>query len=302
MPQLPPDCEVVLKTMRRDECMESRLVLDAAGILSQVHHWEGSWLLVVNRADLVESTEEIEAYRQENPVEPIRPRQEVPVYGGAVPGVLIYAGIIVLVAVVNAQSAFGFDWFAAGRIEGGKVTAGELWRTVTALTLHLDVGHLIGNVVFGTVFGLLAGRVLGGGVAWLAIVVAGALGNLINAWVQAPTHLSIGASTSVFAALGLLVSHALRPWGTADRGRAWKRWSPLIGGVLLLAYTGVGGERTDVVAHLTGFLAGLAIGWVGCRLPFAWLDSRKVQTCAGIAAITLVASSWIIALAAAGPR
>lgn len=203
-----------------------------------------------------------------------------------------------LVAVFATRWSFGIDWFFAGRMEAGRVMAGEWWRIVTALTLHLDAGHIMGNLAFGGVFGFLAGRVLGGGVAWLAIVVAGALGNLMNAAVQAPTHLSIGASTAVFAALGVIVSHALRPRAAVPE-KTLKRWSPLIGGVLLLAFTGVGGERTDIVAHVTGFFGGLLIGWAACRLPDRWLASRLVQRLAGFTAIAVVVSAWIVALVVA---
>lgn len=107
---------------------------------------------------------------------------------------------------------------------------------------------------FGAVFGLLAGRVLGGGVAWLTILLGGALGNGINVMIQEPTHRSIGASTPVFAAMGVLVAYALRPRESHD-DTLLKRWTPLIGGSLLLAFTRVEGERTDVAAHCTGFLA-----------------------------------------------
>jgi membrane associated rhomboid family serine protease len=168
---------------------------------------------------------------------------------------------------------------------------------VTALTLHLDAGHITANLVFGAVFGFLAGQALGGGVAWLAIVVAGGLGNFINAFVQAPTHSSIGASTAVFAALGVIVSHALHHW-RAVREKPLRRWSPLIGGVLLLAYTGSGGERTDIVAHLTGFMAGLVIGWAGSRLPRRWLANIIVQKWAGVATIALIVAAWTAGLVA----
>jgi membrane associated rhomboid family serine protease len=276
--------------------MESHLVLDAAGISSEVAQRDGWWMLVVRREDLGIADAELEAYRQENPAGSTEERHEVAVYVGAARGVFVYAGILILIAILDAPWGFGLNLLPAGRMQAGQVMAGGWWRTVTALTLHADVGHLTANLVFGTLFGLLAGRTLGGGVAWLAIVIAGALGNLINAAVQAPEHNSIGASTAVFAALGVIVSHALRDW-RADREKRLRRWSPLIGGVLLLAYTGVGGQRTDVVAHLTGFLSGLMIGWFGCRLPHHWLVSREVQKWAGYAAIALVACAWIFALA-----
>jgi len=279
--------------------MEFRLVLDAAGISAEAGYRDGWWWLVVDRDDLAVSAAELNAYRHENPVQPSRRAKRVPIFAGAAGGVFVYAGVLILVAALTAQWAFGLEWLPAGRMQSGRVMAGEWWRVVTALTLHLDAGHITANLVFGVVFGFLAGQALGGGVAWLAIVIAGALGNLMNALVQAPTHSSIGASTAVFATLGIIVSHALRYWG-AVREKPLRRWSPLIGGILLLAYTGTGGERTDVVAHLTGFLAGLIIGWAGCRLPRVWLASGIVQKWAGLAAILLIATAWGVGLTVAG--
>jgi rhomboid protease GluP len=295
----PPGCETVFRTRHRGQCLESRLVLDAAGISAEAGYRDGWWILVVNRDDLAVSAAELNAYRRENPTQPSRRGKKVPIFAGAASGVFIYAGVLILVAALTAQWAFGLEWLPAGRMQAGRVMAGEWWRVVTALTLHLDAGHITANLVFGVVFGFLAGQALGGGVAWLAIVIAGALGNLMNALIQAPTHSSIGASTAVFATLGIIVSHALRYWG-AVREKPLRRWSPLIGGVLLLAYTGTGGERTDIVAHLTGFLAGLVIGWVGCRLPQEWLASSIVQKWAGLAATILVAAAWGVGLTVAG--
>ncbi len=64
----------------------------------------------------------------------------------------------------------------------------------------------------------------------------------------------------VFALLGLLAAYAWRR--RADSGERWAyRWAPLIAGVFLLGFTGVGGENTDVLAHLTGFITGSATGW-----------------------------------------
>ena len=291
----PAGCVTVFRTRQRNQCLESRLVLDAAGISAEAGYRDGWWLLVVDHDDLAIAAAELDAYQRENPVQKSPRRRKVPIYAGATSGVFVYAGVLILVAVLSAQWVFGLEWLPAGRMQAGRVMAGEWWRTVTALTLHLDAGHITANLVFGAVFGLLAGQALGGGVAWLAIVIAAALGNFMNALVQAPTHSSIGASTAVFAALGVIVSHALRYWG-AVREKPLRRWSPLIGGVLLLAYTGSGGDRTDVVAHLTGFLAGLVIGWVGSRLPGKWLASSIVQKWAGLTTIALIVVAWAVGL------
>lgn len=295
----PPDYEPVFRTRRQSECRESHLVLDAAGISAETGFRDGWWWLVVNRGDLAIATAELEAYRRENPKRSECRSPAVPVYGGAALAAFTYAGALILVAILTVQGAYGLEWFSAGRMQAGGVMAGEWWRILTALTLHLDAGHLLANLIFGVAFGYLAGRILGGGVAWLTIVTAGALGNLLNAMVQPASHSSIGASTAVFATLGVIVSHALRPRAPVPERRL-KRWSPLIGGVLLFSLTGMGGERTDVVAHVTGFLAGLLIGGLGCRLPASWLASRNVQTRAGFAAIAIVTFAWFVGLAAAG--
>ena len=299
MYQPPPGYEIVLRTRSRDEDRESRLVLDAAGVPAKAHHQDGWWLLIVRRDDLTTATAELNAYQQEN-IEPSHHGDApVPVFDGAKAAVVAYAGVLIVIAILTAQSTLGLQWLPAGRMQAGRVMAGEWWRTVTALTLHVDGVHLVANLVFGALFGILAGQVLGGGVAWLAIVVAGALGNLINAMVRAPDHASIGASTAVFAALGLLVAHALRP-RKAVQEKLLRRWRPMIGGIVLLAYTGLGGDRTDVVAHLAGFVAGLLTGWVGCSIPTSWLVHSKVQQLAGFAAIASVCCAWIVGLIAAG--
>lgn len=297
MYQPPPVYETVFKTRRRRECLELRLVLDAVGIHSEAVQRDAWWVLVVPSDDLDRAASELHAYRQENSDRSPEHNTPVPIYPGAVEAVVVYAAVIMLIATLAAREAFGLPWLTAGRMQAGSVVAGQWWRTVTALTLHLDAGHIVANLIFGAVFGSLAGRVFGGGVAWLAIVIAGAGGNFMNAILQPPTHLSIGASTAVFAALGMLVSHSLRPRAPVQE-RLLRRWSPLIGGILLLAFIGVGGERTDVAAHVTGFLAGLVIGWLGCRLPARWLASCRVQQWAGLAAIALVALAWMLALAA----
>ena len=60
--------------------------------------------------------------------------------------------------------------------------------------------------------------------------------------------------------------------------------------------TGLGGERTDVLAHLTGFLAGFAMGWL--IAPF---DARRLgrsgQVIAGVLALGLLVQAWSLALA-----
>ncbi|WP_153555492.1 rhomboid family intramembrane serine protease [Roseimaritima sediminicola] len=300
MDESPVGFETLVKTPVRAECSESRLVLTSVGIPNRVVFRDGLWMLFVRDEHAARARAELRAFHEENPVEAPDQTAPLPAFEGATAGVLVYAITLALVALYTAHRTYGLEWLEAGQMQSGQVLSGQWWRIVTALTLHLDAGHIGSNLVFGSVFGLLAGRAFGGGVAWLTIVVAGSLGNLANALVQPATHTSIGASTAVFAALGLLVAHALRNRGPARRERALRRWSPLIGGVVLLAMTGVGGERTDVMAHVTGFLAGLVVSLLVTFIPLALLGRPAVQRTTGVAALLIVLGAWIVGLAAAG--
>jgi rhomboid protease GluP len=142
---------------------------------------------------------------------------------------------------------------------------GEFWRAWTALLLHADGAHLGANLVFGAFFLYWAARSFGPGTAWLAVWLGGAAGNLLNALFYYPEiHRSLGASTAVFAAIGLLAAY---PLGCSVRLRKplfrHTGWIPLVGGALLLGWfgSGQGDVRTDVTAHLAGFLAALPLGF-----------------------------------------
>ena len=295
----PPGHEVACETGYRGEATELRFVLESLGIKSKIKQFRGGWLILVPSAEAIRAVEEIASYQRESAEQSSERPILIPTYGGALLGVSVYAGVLMLVAVLMGRSGLGFDWWTAGQMQAGLVLEGQWWRTVTALTLHLDPGHIGSNLVFGCVFGLMAGRVLGGGVAWLVIVFSGALGNLVNAMLQSADHTCIGASTAVFSALGVLVSHALQPQ-SGPREKFLKRWSPLIGGLVIFGFTGIGGENTDVTAHATGLLAGLVLGWVGAVLPSDWLSSPRIQQVCGAVALMFVATAWAVGLALAG--
>ncbi|MEY2919071.1 MAG: hypothetical protein RL261_376, partial [Pseudomonadota bacterium] len=81
----------------------------------------------------------------------------------------------------------------------------------------------------------------------------------------------------------------------ADSGERWAyRWAPLIAGVFLLGFTGVGGENTDVLAHLTGFITGSATGWWLGRL--LKIPGPRTQWLAGLASLAAIAGAWALAL------
>jgi rhomboid protease GluP len=271
-----------------------RLVLTAVGIDYRISHEQGVWCLWVPRGLGTVAAAEIERYAAEN----VAAQRPVALATAAVDsgraGVLAFLFAIWLLPPLEALAPFGLDLRALGTLDATAVRAGAWWRTVTALTLHADIGHLIGNSVFGAVFGVLLARRLGSGVGWLAVLVCAALGNGLNAALQPDGFRSIGASTATFAALGIVAAFATRAGDLRDRG--WRGvFAPAAAGIGLLAFTGVAGENTDLVAHLNGFGLGALCGWLlaGYRGQFA--DGRMQRT-AGLITAGSLAVAWLLAV------
>lgn len=287
------DPRVVFESRNRQQCSDRALVLASAQIPYQMVDDGLSCAIVVPAEISAAAVEELQLYDDENPPVLPKPRKRI-VYQDALPGVIAYVLVVCIVAGLAGYSYFGNDWFVAGRVDGNLIREGEWWRTITALTLHSGVRHLLGNLVFGVFFGIFAGRLLGSGVAWLAVIIAAAFGNAANTLLLDSTHRSIGASTAVFAALGLLAGYVWR--GQLMAQDRWStRFGPIIGGLALLMFTGTGDENTDIGAHLLGFVCGFGMGMlltiIG-KMP----APPRVQVVSGSVALGLVGIAWIVAL------
>lgn len=279
------------------DAREAGLVLAAASIAYCIVREDREWVVQVEAAQSATALQEWGAYQNANPSECVPDPETVPVCGPV--SMVSLWGVacgIVFFAVVQAEREPG--WREAGVLSAVRVWEhGEWWRVVTALTLHANVPHVLANLASGLWFVRWVIPVLGAGVAWLAVLCAGALGNAATVWFYYPTdHRSLGASTAVFGALGLLVGEALGGLFLTRAGRTWWRWVlPLGAGLALLAYLGTGGaerDRVDVAAHLWGFVVGVPIGGgmglgrVGARV------SGRIQKVLGAVAAGVVCGAW----------
>lgn len=296
----PDGAVAIAHSARARQVGEWQLVLAAAGIPCAVTRDGGGATLLVPAQAAERAAFELEQYARENRGWP-RPEELPEVLTEGSLGVVLWALTLLVADRLVARGAFGHDWYAAGRSLAGTVQDGEIWRAATALTLHSDLFHLLGNVAFGALFVGLASQVLGTGLTLCATFAAGFLGNLANAWIQGPLHASIGASTAVFGALGVLIGHRARHRRRgAGRGL---RWVPIAAGICLALWLGVGesestperGSRVDILAHVLGFLAG---GWLGVlRASFpGWQPGPAQQIALGLAAAAALAGSWFLAL------
>jgi membrane associated rhomboid family serine protease len=155
------------------------------------------------------------------------------------------------------------DFKAAGVMDKAAVLHGEWWRLFTAVTLHADLAHLAANAATGVIFLGLAMGCFGAGHALLLSFLGGGLGFLGSLAVRESPYLSIGASGMVMASLGLITAHSLI-FAREEKPTLWIGRS-MIAGCLLVVHLGLS-PRSDVTAHLSGFLNGLGLGF--CALSF----------------------------------
>jgi rhomboid protease GluP len=281
----------VFRSQRQPACDHRAFVLHAVGIASEVLAYENAFLLFVDSEVAPAARDQLERYNTENAAD-IKPRPLPPPHAHAWITPALYTIALLSAGYCASAMLFGFDWYETGALRSGVQHSGDWWRLVTALTLHVDPAHLLGNIGFGVFFSYLAARLLGAGVASVTIVLAAVLGNLLDSALMPQSHVSMGASTAVFATLGLVAAYSWR-LQFSKRMRWAHRWAPLVTGVMLLALLGAGGGNTDVLAHLTGFFCGAVLGAGYARVPAKIFTGMTLQITAMIIAIATVVGAWV---------
>src|SRR6266404_609868 len=199
---------------------EWALVLAAAGIAHRVAGNAGSWRLLVAAGDADRSIAALDAYDAER--RHATAGEEAPEYGPTYAGLLVAVLLVGFYAVTGPADP-GSAWARAGIASAELIVRGQGWRAVTALTLHANPAHLLGNAVACAVFVTAVGRALGPGLGGWLVLAAGAGGNVLNAFLHGAHHSAVGASTAVFGAIGLLGG---LQFGRKRRRRCWSRDRP----------------------------------------------------------------------------
>lgn len=250
---------------------------------------------MVSAVDVDRAREALAAYDEEEGQKPLVPERP-PAPGAAWTGGVAAALLVVFFFGVTGPRDRGTPWFARGSASADRILAGEAWRTVTALTLHADPVHVLGNAAAWGVLVTAVGRQLGPGVALGLVLLVGAAGNGLTALVRGQGHVSVGASTSIFGAVGILGALRVR---ARRRPGAHRGWVVVAASLVLVGLLGTGG-RADVLAHLFGLLAGGAMG-VGAVLVPRPTGAAGQWGLALVAAAVLV-GAWWLALASSPPR
>jgi membrane associated rhomboid family serine protease len=283
--------------LNRQRARTWALVLEARGLRCRLEKQAGRWFLWVPEKELSRALDELRHYETENRHWPPTVAPPVPLQGNS----LITLSLLALLGIFHNLSNLhlpefqgqNIDWLQLGNADVGAICAGQWWRAVTALTLHADGLHLLGNLLIGGFFIDRLNRELGGGRGWALVLLAGTLGNLANALMQPASHRSVGLSTAVFGTVAILAVRSARH----HRHFLQRRWPlPLAAALALLGLLGSGGQLTDIGGHLWGFVAGLGLGWLSCLLwPNERVTDRWSDLLAGLGAAALVVGSWLMA-------
>lgn len=255
---------ILFENLSRHQAETCGLVLSSAAIAYRFKRDLHGWSVWVDEQKYDAALSAMEKYFEENrdqvsPEEPKIEIEQASLTAGIISGLIGVLVILVVDAAVGGVDPLPetLRVFGASAVS---ITDGEWYRAITALFLHADLAHLAGNLAGIAIFGGGVCAVAGWGMGWLLVVGGGGVGNILNAYLYGSAHVSIGASTAVFAAVGFLAGYQfIRKRRTSKRRIAV--WIPLAAGLALLGWLG-SAAHTDIMAHLLGFVSGVGLGMV----------------------------------------
>jgi rhomboid protease GluP len=281
--------EIAFENLSQEQADNYGLVLSAYGLSHSIKQSRTGWEIWVDETVRDRALNLILKYIEENPDLSIPDAKETQTY------IKTYTAIwgcsVLLLCHIAVSRYYNFEKilnkYGASAYD---ILHGDIYRTVTSLMLHSDYLHLTGNVAGLAIFGTAVCSITGSGMGWLMILLSGVLGNLINAALFQYGHISIGASTAVFGAVGILAAYQLcRKIKIAEQ--RMKAWLPIAGGLALLGILG-SGRHSDLTAHLFGFMVGIGLGILYEMILIRFLKNKHQIYCM-IATIATIVLSWL---------
>lgn len=245
-----------------------QLVLDSQNIPFQIYRIRGRYQIYVPPMAEKMAAWQINTYEKEN-LQANRPAIPLPTFPKAyyifLPLFLLALWHAMRQGEISSPSFLPDHslWLKLGALDSVRIQLySEYQRAITALSLHVNDSHLIGNLFFGSLFLFLLARRIGYGRAFLLTSLCGAIGNLVALAFHEGPWLSVGFSTAVFAAAGVMAGIM----ASAATNRH-KFLLPAGAALALLALLGTEGVNTDYAAHCAGLACGFAGGlWEGWRI------------------------------------
>ncbi len=183
-----------------------------------------------------------------------------------------------------------YHWVNIGGNDAYLLINGEFWRSITALTLHNGIIHIFSNLLFFSLLLKPLIHFLNEGKAWFFVFLSGAAGNILSDYIYQIDHVSIGFSTAVFGAVGIL---SVLNFYNKEETSFIRQFLPFGAGLGLFAFTGISKE-VDVAAHFTGLLSGIIITLIYFKkINFL---SKISDLTYKILTVSIIAISWFVAI------
>jgi rhomboid protease GluP len=199
----------------------------------------------------------------------VRAFRHAPATVGVIVAILImFAGELATgIAPFNLQQDDLVRLEQMGAINSTIAFRGEWWRLLAAMFLHVGLLHLLLNTWALFQLGYLFEMIFGTGRFLLTYFAAGLIASYASFLNISPFGLSAGASGAIFGILGALIV-ALRR-SPVWRHEPWARGliRQLMGWAAINIFIGFTFPAIDNAAHLGGFIAGIALGFLPHRVP-----------------------------------
>ena len=175
---------------------------------------------------------------------------------------LVFAWLAIRGEVGNGDALVAWGASVTGR--GALDTS---WRLLAATFLHAGAAHVFFNAISMWIFGQAVERIFARGGFWVVFALGGAAASLGSLAWRAYRHgsvmsLSVGASGAIFALGGAVLVAALRLRHRLAPGRARALGAAIMFLLAQALVSGLTRHGTDNVGHVTGLVAGIAVGAV----------------------------------------
>lgn len=174
-------------------------------------------------------------------------------WSGALVMMAAFTLVVWVVQLLNAGDNYRLDRFGLRPRE-----LGGLWGVLTMPFLHENYGHLLSNTLPLFAIGWVV--LLSGPAIWATVTAIVVIGGGALTWLVAPGGLIVGATGLVFGWLGYLIARAF-----FSRKLKW-----IVAAIAVLTFFGsllfglfpTPDSDLSWPAHLCGFAAGAAAGWL----------------------------------------
>jgi rhomboid protease GluP len=189
----------------------------------------------------------------------------------AVVNVLIFIGMTFL--GIDKYNEIVNDFASNYRIVLDK---GEWYRIFTAMFLHADADHLIGNMLSLCVIGLFVEKAMGRVKFVIAYFATGIIAGLVsmgyNMYLGDNVY-SLGASGAVYGLIGVFIVILI-----ADKGETYRiNVTRMIIYLVLCGYATMTESNIDHAAHIGGLIAGLVLGIIMFGIPRVINRNKQVN-------------------------